>query len=118
MTTSSRLSALIAYLPIVGWIFVGIFRQKDAYAMFHLRQSIGLGLFLGLVGVGWAVAAWAIAWIPYAFIVSMGLFALVILALLLALIAWVFGIIYALQGRKNKIPFAGDMINFLSSLQS
>jgi uncharacterized membrane protein len=118
MSLASRFSALIAYLPILGWIYAGIFRNKDSYVLFHLRQSIGLGLFLVLVLAGWAVAAWAIAWIPYAFVLSVALFALVIVALLFAIVVWVVGMIHALQGRKTSLPLAGNMLKFISSFQS
>lgn len=118
MTSASRFSALIAYLPVLGWLYVAIFQRKDSYALFHLRQSIGLGVFVILVFLAWAVAAWAIAWIPYAFVLSIALFALVIVALLFVLVIWVRGILNALQGRKASLPMAGSVLKFLSSFQS
>jgi uncharacterized membrane protein len=48
----------------------------------------------------------------------MALFALVIVALLFAVFAWLLGMINALRGRQAKLPLAGNMANFLSSLLS
>ena len=47
MNTSNRFSAFIAYLlPVVGWLYVWLFRRKDSFAIYHLRQSIALVLLL------------------------------------------------------------------------
>lgn len=47
MSKQSPFPAVIAYLiPVVGWLYVYLFQRKNTLAVFHLRQSIGLVLFL------------------------------------------------------------------------
>ncbi len=110
MNPSNRISAFIAYLlPVVGWLYVGLFRRKDDFAMYHLRQAIALLFVLAIAFAGWAIAAWAVAWIPYGFVFSMALFALVIAAGLGIGVAWIIGMLNALRGRKVPAPFAGGI---------
>ena len=108
-SSSSRLSAVLAYIPVLGWLYVLLFARRDAFAVFHLKQSIGLFLFLILVFLGWAVIAWLLAWIPFAVILSTALFALVIAAFVYGVIAWVAGAINAGRGRATPLPL-GDQI--------
>ena len=107
MDTSQRIPALIAYLPVIGWIYLGFFERKNDFAHFHLRQSIGLFLSLILVTAAWAVAAWVLAWIPYAFVFGIALFALPLTAYILGAVAWVTGIINALRYREAPLPLIG-----------
>ena len=108
-----RFLACIAYIPVVGWIYILIFQRHDSFAMFHVRQSIGLFLFIAAIFLGWAVVAWLLAWIPYGAVLSISLFALVMAALILGVIAWVTGFVYALQGRVGFLPVFGRMANRL-----
>ncbi len=80
MSESSPIPAVLAYLPVIGWLYVFFFQRQNALAVYHLRQSCGLFLFLLAVIAGWGVIAWAVAWIPYMAAVSMALFALVVVA--------------------------------------
>lgn len=89
MNVSSRLPAVVAYIPIVGWLYVFIFQRKNTLAAFHLRQSIGLVLFLLMSFVVWVIVAWLLAWIPYMDLISIALFTLVIAAYGFGLIAWI-----------------------------
>ena len=110
MNQSSRFSAFIAYfLPVIGWLYVGLLRSKDKFAIFHLHQSLAIIEFLALAGVSWAVVAWALAWIPFAFIFGMALFALVIIAVLAALAIWIVGMLNALRGLENRLPVIGRL---------
>ena len=108
MKTSDRLLALIAYLlPVLGWIFIGVFQRKNSFAMFHLRQAAGIFLALLIAFLAWVVVGWVIAWIPYGFVFSIALFSLVIVVVIVVVIAWIVGIVNALFLRKNFIPFFG-----------
>lgn len=107
MTTSQRLSALVAYLPVLGWLYVGIFQSKDKFSKFHLRQSLGLFIFLLAVFLGWAVLAALISLFPYAVLISVALFTLVIFAFLFGIVAWLLGIANALRGRMAMLPVFG-----------
>lgn len=113
MDNIKRFPAVIAYLPVIGWLYVLFFERKNPLAMFHARQSIGLALFLLAIFAGWAVIGWVLAWIPYAFIFSMALFALVIGAFVYGLVIWIIGIINAIQGRAAILPIFGRMANNL-----
>ena len=109
MTTSYRVAALIAYLPVIGWLFVAFFRNKDEFAKFHLRQSVGLFAFLLVILIGWGVFAWLLAWLPFALLVGVALFSLVIFAFLFGVLAWLMGVSNALRGRVAYLPVFGRM---------
>ena len=79
MNTSSRLPAVLAYLlPVLGWLYVFFFQRGNSLALYHVRQAIGLVLFLVVTLVAWVVVGWLLAWIPYLNILSIALFALVV----------------------------------------
>jgi uncharacterized membrane protein len=106
----TRFSAVINYLlPVIGWAYVLLFQRKNLLAMFHMRQSIGLVLFLSAAVAVWAALGWVIAWLPFGFIFSISLFAGVVMAFLVGLYAWVAGIINAVQGRAALLPIFGRM---------
>ena len=77
MSEHSSVPALIAYIPIVGWLYVYFVQRKNPFAVFHLRQSVGLFLFLVGIFVVWAVVAYLIALIPYMAVFSVALFTIV-----------------------------------------
>ena len=113
MSALSRFPAALAYIPVVGWLCVLIFQRKNALAIYHLRQSIGLFLFLVGVMAAWAVVAWILAWIPYMALVSVSLFTIVIAAYLYGIVAWILGLINALSSRLNPLPLFGQLANRL-----
>lgn len=109
MTIASRVLAVVDYLlPVVGWVYVYLFHRKDALAVFHLRQSIGLFLFLGGTVVLWAVVAWVLAWIPLMAVLAVALFALVIASWIFGFIVWVLGLINAVSNRLKPLPGVGN----------
>jgi uncharacterized membrane protein len=111
---SQRFPAFIAYLlPIVGWLYVLLFQRKNHLAMFHVRQSIGLFLFLTLTGVAWIVVTWILTWIPFGFLFGVALFTLVIMAIVVGAVAWILGMINALRGRVALLPIFGQMASHL-----
>lgn len=108
MGNSQRLNGFIAYLlPVVGWIYLIIFQRKNRFANFHLRQAVGLFLFLILVMLGWGVLTWLLAWIPYAFVFGIALFGLPLTAFIFSVIAWIIGMVNALSNREVYLPFIG-----------
>jgi len=110
----SRLPAVLAYLvPVIGWLYVFFFHRKNVLAVYHLRQAIGLVLFLLGVVAGWAVIAWVLAWIPYMAVVSVALFALVIAAYLYGVVLWIMGLTNALSNRLAPLPLFGRWANRL-----
>jgi uncharacterized membrane protein len=107
--SSSRISAFLAYLlPIVGWIYVLLLRQKDSFAVYHTRQSIALILAAVMAPLAWAVVGWILAWVPIlGAMAAAGLFALVVALWLFLLAAWIVGMVNALQGRQKPPPLVG-----------
>ena len=114
MKLSSRLPAVLAYLlPVLGWLYVFFFQRRNSLALYHLRQAIGLVVFLVVTFVAWAVVGWLLAWIPYLNILSIALFALVVGAYLFGIVAWLFGIYNALSDRESPLPLFGRLASRL-----
>jgi uncharacterized membrane protein len=100
---------VVAYLiPIFGWLYVFFFQRKNSLAVYHLKQSIGLVLFLVATIVGWAVVGWALAWIPYMAALSIALFTVVIAAYLYGIVALILGLSNALSARPVPLPLFGQ----------
>ena len=114
MNMSSRLPAVLVYLlPVLGWLYVFFFQRRNSLALYHLRQAIGLVLFLIITLIAWAVVGWLLAWIPYLSVLSIALFALVVSAYLFGIVAWLFGIYYALCDRESPLPLFGRLASRL-----
>jgi uncharacterized membrane protein len=115
MTLSSRLTAFATYLLLVlGWIYVIVFGRGDRLAVYHLKQSVGLLLFLILTTLIWGLTSWLLSFIPLAgALFGVILFTLVICAYIVAFILWILGMIYALQGRMSPLPMIGQSANRL-----
>lgn len=110
MKTSKRFPAFIAYLlPVIGWIYVGVFESKNRFARFHMRQSVGLFLFLILITVAWGIVTWLLSWIPYAFIFGVALFSLPVVGYIFGVIAWIVGMVNALRNREAQLPMIGGV---------
>ena len=108
MNRSSRLPAVLAYLlPVLGWLYVFVFERRNSFALYHLRQAIGLVVFLVVILVAWGVVGWLLAWIPYLGILSIALFALVVSAYIYGIVAWLIGIFNALSDRESPLPLFG-----------
>jgi uncharacterized membrane protein len=99
---------MVYLIPVAGWLYVFFFQRNNTLAMYHLRQSIGLCLFLMAVLTGWVVIAWVLAWIPYFGAVSVGLFAIVIAVYLFGIGTWVLGLINALNNKLVPLPGFGQ----------
>lgn len=113
MTTSSRIFAAISYLPIIGWLIAWLAGRKAAFVVFHLRQAVGLVVFLIVMFLGWAALTWLLSWIPYGFLAGNALFALVIAAYVYAFFALIIGVVSALTGRATMLPLFGNFANRL-----
>ena len=87
--------AMIAYITIIGLIiaFVMNNEKKNEFARFHIKQSLGLaltGLALGIIGMipilGWIIN---------------------ILGIFVLLYMWIVGLMNAINGKQNTVPFLG-----------
>ena len=88
--------AIIAYITIIGLIIAYVMNndKKDAFATYHIKQSLGLaatGLALGIVGMipilGWIIN---------------------ILGIIVLLYMWVMGLMNAINGKESPVPFLGE----------
>jgi uncharacterized membrane protein len=104
-----RNAAFLAYLlPIVGWLYVLLFRKKDEFAVYHAKQSMVLTMTAVGAPAAWALFAWIVAWLPLAGpIISAALFALVILIYIFLAATWVIGMVYVLQAKMKPVPVLG-----------
>lgn len=108
MNASRRIPAFLAYLLLpIGWLYVLIFHRRNPWAVFHCKQSIAIVAWLLAITAGWAVVGWLLAWIPYAFVLSVALFTLVIAAYVFGVVIWIVGMVSALQGRARPLPVVG-----------
>jgi uncharacterized membrane protein len=98
---------VLSYLPVIGWLYVLLFQRQNLLAVYHIRQSIGLFLFLIGTLAGWAVIAWILAWIPFLGVLSIALFTMVIAAYLFGIVAWIQGLMNALSNRLTPLPVFG-----------
>ena len=114
MRLPARLAAILVYLiPVVGWLYVFLYQRKNVLAVYHLRQSIGLFLFLIAILVGWAIIAWILVWIPYFGALSAALFAIVIAGYFFGIVAWILGVLNALRNRMVPLPGIGRWATLL-----
>jgi uncharacterized membrane protein len=113
MSTPSRLPAVLAYIPVIGWLYVYFLQRQNILAVYHLRQGIGLVLFLIGIFVAWAVIAWLLAWIPYLAILSVALFTIVIAAYMYGVVALIMGMRNASSSKLAPLPLFGRWANRL-----
>lgn len=88
--------AIIAYATIVGLIIAFIMNndKKNAFASFHIRQSLGLGI----VGLALGIISMIpiLGWIIY----IVGIFVL--------LYMWIMGLMSAINEKEKEVPFLGS----------
>ena len=113
MNGISRVPAIAAYLPVIGWLYVLFFQRQNVLGLFHLKQSLGLFLFLVGTLVGWFAIAWLLAWIPFLDVLAVSLFTMVIAAYLYGIVAWVLGLSNAFRRRVVPLPLFGRWANRL-----
>jgi uncharacterized membrane protein len=80
--------ALVAHITLIGWIIALILNnnEKDEYASFYIRQTLGIYL-LGLV----------LGWIPF----------INLIAWLVVFIFWIISLINSIQGEMKLTPAVG-----------
>lgn len=92
----SKLFAFLAYfLGLVGFIIVLLAKKKDAFAMYHAKQSLVLIITAVIVHVSGKyipIIGWFIIW-P--------------IGVIFVAICWIIGIIRAIIGDKKPLPIIG-----------
>lgn len=96
-TADGKNTAIIAYITLIGLIiaFVQNAEKKNAFAAYHIRQSLGLmctGFALAVVNII-PVLGWLISII--------GMFVLLIL--------WILGLMNAINGKETPVPVLGNL---------
>lgn len=108
MSRSQRILAFLAYLlSPVGCLIVLLFGRRDRFAVYHMKQSLALLLFLIGVTAAWGVLVWLSVWGPLLFGITMAAFSVVIAAYVFALVLWVLGMSNALRARTSPLPIVG-----------
>ncbi|MFZ4263130.1 DUF4870 domain-containing protein [Sphingobacterium sp. HJSM2_6] len=93
--SEGRTVAIISYLTVIGLIIAIVLNEEKKHdeASFHIRQSMGLFISIGLVLL--------LTYIPVVgnILASIGLLYFIVL--------WGFGIVNAVFGHKRRIPTVG-----------
>jgi uncharacterized membrane protein len=110
MNDNAKTIAIVSYITLIGWIVAIIMhnneQNKSEFAIFHIRQSLGLmlswicipliGMFVSFIPfVGWFFGIVSV-------IVYVGVFVL-----------WVLGIIAAINNERKDVPFLGQIFQKL-----
>jgi uncharacterized membrane protein len=109
VSTSSRISAFLAYLLlIIGWLYVFLFRKNDKLAIYHTKQSVMLIIVAIGVTLVWVILGWLVSLIPFiGFIITVAFFSLVLTIYIVLIIGWILGMVYALQAKVKPVPMIG-----------
>jgi len=96
IVNEGKTTAIIAYITIIGLIIAFVMNndKKNAFASYHIKQSLGLaltGLALGMIGMV-PILGWIINFF--------GLFVL--------LYMWIMGLINAMNGKEKAVPILGN----------
>ena len=91
--------AIISYITLIGFIIALIMnnKEKNDFASYHLRQSLGIYALYFLVSVGLYVLSSLMDFPFLSTILYLGLFVL-----------WILGILAAVQGEKKPVPLFGE----------
>ena len=110
MNNSSKIFAFLSYLFLVpGWLFVLVFRRKDAHAQFHARQSLTLNLIAFFLFAAWFVVTWLVIAIPFAGpLFAWFCFGIVIACFIYLVIAWIISMVRSFQAVKKPLPIIGN----------
>lgn len=101
MSEKSKAAAVLSYLLVgIIWFFADKELQKDSFAKFHVKQ--GMVFIATVIILQFALRMlFFIGWI------------LMPLVGLLEFVLWIFGIIYALQGKERPLPIIGGFARLL-----
>jgi len=88
---NDKLVAILSYITIIGWIVAFLINKsnKSDLGSFHLRQA----LLLVIAGLIVAFIPTFVGWILQ----------------VIVFILWIFGLVYAIQGKKKEIPLIGHL---------
>lgn len=95
LSTEEKNIAVIAYITLIGLIIAFVMNndKKQAFPSYHIKQSLGLGLTgLALSVVGMIpILGWIVSFLGF----------------LALLYLWITGLVNAINGKQQPIPFLG-----------
>ncbi len=100
--SDGSLVAILAYLTIIGFVIALILHlqgDRTSLGAFHLSQM--LGIFI--LGIVITLMSYFLALLPIVGLIIILLFALILI------INWLFGLIYAIQGKEKHVPLLGKL---------
>lgn len=98
-TEADKTTAIIAYITLIGLIIAYVTNKdkKNAFAAYHIRQSLGLictSFALSIINIvpilGWIVS---------------------ILGFIVLLVLWITGLMNAVNGQEKPVMFIGEKFN-------
>lgn len=96
IVSEGKTTAIIAYITLIGFIIALVLNmeKKNSFAIYHIRQSLGLiltGLVLGMINIipilGWFIS---------------------IIGFIVLLIMWISGLLSALNGKEKPVFLLGE----------
>ena len=110
MSKQNRTLAFLAYLlSVLGWLYVLLFQREDELAVYHAKQSLALTLVAIGSFVVWLLGSYLLSWVPLVGpLLAAATFSQVILVYLFLVVAWIMGMVYALQARMQPLPLVGN----------
>ena len=102
MSEKSKACAVLSYLLIgILWYFADKELKHDSLAKFHAKQGI---IFFAVMII--LQAALSLLWFVGSFLSP--------IVGIIELVLWVFGIVYALQGKEKPLPIIGGFAKLLT----
>jgi uncharacterized membrane protein len=100
--------AVIAYVPVVGTLYIFLFEKDNALAFFHAKQAFLLTATAILTPILWIMVGWLLTVFPLVgALLAAASFTLVMLVYIFLFVLWIVGISYALQNKLQSLPIIG-----------
>jgi len=105
----ANIAAALAYIPIVGLVFL-VIEKSSRFVKFHSVQSLIFCAALFVASLGLSIVQFIAAMVPVlGWIVSFGLLLVWPVLFIGCFIAWIIAVIKAFQGEWFKFPYIGNI---------
>jgi uncharacterized membrane protein len=105
----SNIAAALAYIPIVGLVFL-VIEKGSRFVKFHSVQSLVFCAALFVAYIALMIFGFIVGMVPVlGWIVSFLLFFVWLALMIGSLVVWVIALIKAFQGEWYKLPYIGDI---------
>ena len=103
MSDKSKAAAVLSYLLIgIIWYFADKDLKHDSLAKFHAKQGIVFFAVMILLQIVLNLFVWFVGW------------TLSPIVGIIELVLWIFGVVYALQGKEKPLPIIGGFAKLLT----